>query len=133
MIRTGHFCRYTTSRGNVYVIEMITGAATRANTLYITNLTHSLSCMFISIFYMFRAATCSSSGELLYHCDTRFMSLCVADRLICRLTCIPDGLCDVTCRETAVAWVFSTCCGQPCAYHQENYCIIAGPGLCHSV
>ena len=26
---------------------------------------------------MFRAAMCPSSGELLYQCDTRFMSLCV--------------------------------------------------------
>jgi len=31
--------------------------------------------MFISIPYMFRAAMCPSSGELLYQCDTWFMSL----------------------------------------------------------
>ena len=35
------------------------------------------SYMFISILYMFRAALCPSSGELLYQCDTWFMSLCV--------------------------------------------------------
>ena len=33
---------------------------------------------------MFRAAMCPSSGELLYQCDTWFMSLCVDDRLVCR-------------------------------------------------
>ena len=38
-------------------------------------------CMFISILYMFRAAMCPSSGELLYQCDTWFMSLCVDGRL----------------------------------------------------
>jgi len=43
------------------------------------------SCMFISIHYMFRAAMCPSSGELLYQCDSWFMSLCVDDRLVCRL------------------------------------------------
>ena len=37
--------------------------------------------------YMFRAAMCPSSGELLYQCDIWFMSLCVDDRLVCRLTC----------------------------------------------
>ena len=50
--------------------------------------------MFISILNMFRAAMCSSSGEsiltMLY-----LVSLCVGDRLVCRLgwnqTCIPDG------------------------------------------
>jgi len=45
------------------------------------------TCMFISILYISRAAMCSSSGELLYQCDTWFMSLCVDDRLVC----IPDG------------------------------------------
>ena len=42
---------------------------------------------------MFRAAMCPSSGELLYQCDTWFMSLCVDDRLVCRsiCSCIPDG------------------------------------------
>ena len=49
------------------------------------------SCIFISILYMFRAAMCPSSGELLYQCDTWFMSLCIDDRLVCRLTCIPDN------------------------------------------
>jgi len=73
-----------------------------------TNLTHNFSCMFISILYMFRAAMCPSSGELLYQCDTSFMSLCVDDRLACRF-------------------------GQICAHHQENYCISATPGLYHSV
>jgi len=48
--------------------------------------------MFISILYMFRAAMCPSSGELLYQCDTWFMSLCVDDSLVCRsiCSCIPD-------------------------------------------
>jgi len=40
--------------------------------------------LFISILYMFRAAMCPSSGELLYPCDTWFMSFCVDDRLLCR-------------------------------------------------
>jgi len=47
--------------------------------------------MFISILYMFQAALCPSSGELLYQSDTWFMSLCADDRLVCWLTCIPDG------------------------------------------
>ena len=34
---------------------------------------------FISILYMFRAAMCPSSGELLYQCDTWFMSICADD------------------------------------------------------
>jgi len=51
----------------------------------------NFSFMFISILYMFRATMCPSSGELLYQCDTWFMSLCVDDSLVCRLTCIPDG------------------------------------------
>ena len=50
--------------------------------------------MYIYILYMFRAAMCLTSGELLYQCDTWFMSLCVDDRLICRsiCSCIPDSL-----------------------------------------
>jgi len=44
--------------------------------------------MFISILYMFRAAVCPSSGELLYQCDTWFMSLYVGDRLV-----LTPGLC----------------------------------------
>ena len=36
---------------------------------------------------MFRTAMCPSSGELLYQCDTWFMSLCVDDRLVCRSIC----------------------------------------------
>ena len=28
-------------------------------------------------------------------------------------------------------FLFSTCFGQPCAHHQENYCISATPGLFH--
>ena len=47
--------------------------------------------MFISILHMFRATMCPSSGELLYQCDTWFMSLYVDDRLVCRLTCTLDG------------------------------------------
>jgi len=41
------------------------------------------SYLFISILYMFRAAMCPSSGELLYQCDTWFMSPCVDGRLVC--------------------------------------------------
>jgi len=41
------------------------------------------SCVFISILYMFRAAMRTTAGELLYQCDTWFMSLCVVDRLVC--------------------------------------------------
>jgi len=44
-------------------------------------------CMFISILYMFQAAMCPSSGELLHQCDTWFMSLCVDGHLVY----IPDG------------------------------------------
>jgi len=40
---------------------------------------------------MFLAAMCPSSGELLYQCDIWFLSLCVNDPLVCRLTCIPEG------------------------------------------
>jgi len=29
-------------------------------------------------------------------------------------------------------FLFSTCFGQPCAHHQEKYCINATSGLCHS-
>jgi len=29
-------------------------------------------------------------------------------------------------------FLFSTCFGQPCAHPQENYCMSATPGLCHS-
>ena len=36
---------------------------------------------------MFRADMCLSSGELLYQCDTWFISLCVENRL----ACISDG------------------------------------------
>jgi len=57
----------------------------------ITNLTFNFSCVFISILRMFRAAMCPSPGELLYQCDTWFMSHCVDDRLVCRslCSCIP--------------------------------------------
>jgi len=30
-------------------------------------------------------------------------------------------------------FLFSTCFGQPCAHHQENYCINATSGLCYLV
>jgi len=52
---------------------------------------HNISCMFISILYMFRAAMCPLSGELLYQCDTWFMSLCRWPSVMQVLTCIPDG------------------------------------------
>jgi len=44
---------------------------------------------------MFWAAMCPSSGELLYQCDAWFMSLCVDDSLVRRLTftsveCVPS-------------------------------------------
>jgi len=69
--------------------------------------THNFSCMFISILYTFRAAMCPSSGELLYQCDTWFMSLCVDDRLVCYTRCHIDTIIFVmmgtwlpeTCRE----------------------------------
>jgi len=59
----------------------------------------NFSCV-ISILYLFPAAMCPSSGELLYQCDTWFMSLYADDRLVrwfmslCvddRLVCIPEG------------------------------------------
>ena len=59
--------------------------------LQITNLTHSFSCMFVSILYMFRAATCPSSGELLCQFDTWLVSHCADDSLICRLIFISEG------------------------------------------
>ena len=42
--------------------------------------------------HMLRAAVCQSSGELLYQCDTWYMSFCVDDRLVCRsiCSCTPD-------------------------------------------
>jgi len=42
--------------------------------------------MFISIPYIFRGTMCPSPGELLYQCDTWFMSLCIDDHLV-----TPDG------------------------------------------
>jgi len=36
---------------------------------------------------MFRAAMCPSSGELLYSCDSWFMSIYVDDRPVCRSIC----------------------------------------------
>jgi len=42
-------------------------------------------CMFISILYIFRVAMCPSSGELLYQCDTWFVSPCEDDRLVCSM------------------------------------------------
>jgi len=50
------------------------------------------SCMFISILYMFRAAMCPLSGDLLYQCDTLFKSLYVDDRLVCRKNCASSWL-----------------------------------------
>jgi len=41
-------------------------------------------CLFISLLYMFRAAMCPSSGELIYQYDIWYMSLCIDDRLVCR-------------------------------------------------
>ena len=32
-----------------------------------------------------------------------------------------------------VYFYFFTCFGQPCAHHQDSYCINATPGLCHPV
>jgi len=46
-------------------------------------LTHnSFSYMFISILYMFRAAMCPSSGELIVSIDIWCMSLCIDDCLV---------------------------------------------------
>jgi len=39
--------------------------------------------MFISVLYMFRAAMCPSSGELIVS-KIWYMSLCIDDRLVCR-------------------------------------------------
>jgi len=52
--------------------------------------------MFISILYMFRAAMCPSSGELIVSIyDIWYMSLCIDDRLVCRFgsfkTCTLNG------------------------------------------
>jgi len=40
--------------------------------------------MFISIFYMFPAAMCPSSGELIVSYDIWYVSLYTDDRLVCR-------------------------------------------------
>ena len=40
--------------------------------------------VFISILYMFRATSCSSSGESIYQYNIWYMSLCVGDRFVCR-------------------------------------------------
>jgi hypothetical protein len=43
--------------------------------LWVTSLAHSFIYMYMYILYMFQAAMCPSSRELLYQCDTWFMSL----------------------------------------------------------
>jgi len=52
---------------SVYVVFfMVCLLCISVKSLYITNLAHSFfSCMFISILYIFQAATCPSSGELI--------------------------------------------------------------------
>ena len=72
-------------------------------------MTHNFSCMFISILYMFQASMCPSSGELLYQCDTWFMSLCVDDGLVCRFTCIRDGHLHRVIFLMMCTWVPKTC------------------------
>jgi len=70
----------------------------------------SFARMFISILYMFRAAMCPQSGELLYQCDTCFMALCVDDRLVCRSICWFMALCvddRLVCRS--ICWLMSLC------------------------
>ena len=59
----------------ISMFEMISWLVILVNNQHDAN----FSCMFISILYMFRAAMCPSSGELLYQSDTWFMSLCVDD------------------------------------------------------
>jgi len=70
-----------------FVSRIVQSVNYSVHSLWITNLTHSFSCMFISILHVVRAATCPSSGELLYQCDTWFMSLCVDARLVSRSIC----------------------------------------------
>ena len=149
---------------------------------------HNFSYMFISILYMFRATMCPSSGELLYQCDTWFMSLCgsgkqehmllehmllhtrrsstqffiyvyfyslhvsgshvpIIRRIIVSMRhlvyvtlCVWYAGAYASAYQTVIytifhvcLFLFSTCFGQPCAHHQENYCISAIHGLCHSV
>jgi len=89
------------------------------------------SCMFISVIYMFRAALCPSSGELLYQSDTWLMSHCVDDRLVCRSICsyimshcVDDRL---VCR-TICSYIMSHCiddrlvCRSICSYIM-SHCI----------
>ena len=40
--------------------------------------------VFVSILYMFRATSCSSSGDQLHQYNIWYMSLCVGDRFMCR-------------------------------------------------
>jgi len=72
----------------------------------------AFSCMFISILYMFRAAMCPSSGELI-----------VSKRHLVYVTLCrwPFGV-QVWMRLLfhVCLFLFSTCFGQPCAHHQEN-------------
>ena len=63
------------------------------------------SCMFTPILYMFLAAMRPSSEELLYQCETWFMSLCVDDRLVC----IPDGRTDTIILLMMGTWLLETC------------------------
>ena len=58
-----------------YQTLLISIESVHKKSLQISQLMHNFSCMFISILYMFRAAVCPSSGELLYQCYTWFMSL----------------------------------------------------------
>jgi hypothetical protein len=74
--------------------------------------TNSFSCMFMSILYIFRAAICPSSGELIVSIrHLVYVTLCrwpfgvqVWMRLLFHVCLL----------------LFSTCFGQPCAHHQEN-------------
>jgi hypothetical protein len=65
-----------------------------------TNLTLSSFFMFISVLYMFRATSCSSSGE----------SIVSVQHLVCIALC----------RWPSSMQVGSTCFEQPRAHHQEN-------------
>jgi hypothetical protein len=108
-----------------------------------TNLTHNyFSCMFISILYMFWAAMCPSSGELI-------VSLCIDDRLVC--TCrrkpahqtviytewhIPDVVLIQLIFLMMGTWLLETCREQKWIYSKKNcasswlFTKIAGLPIC---
>jgi len=74
--------------------------------------------------------TCMDTVNGIIHSITFLWFLCFFDRASWYDTCKqPTWRTNFHVR----LFIFSICFGQPCAHHQENYCINAKSGLCHSV